>query len=81
LQNVVAFYESLQPLDAVVEVVLNLIEVTFIVISYRFGDFTTANTLDIFCSNIQRTDNCIKSIVETNYYLTEITFMPSIVKI
>jgi hypothetical protein len=38
LQNVITFYESLQTIDAVIEVVLDLIEIAFVVVGDLLWD-------------------------------------------
>jgi hypothetical protein len=61
VQYIVALHESPKTVDAVVQVVFDLVEVTVVIVSNRFRNFTTADTFNIFSRNIQRANECIKS--------------------
>ncbi len=70
------FRQGVDRIDAHVQVVLDLVEVTVVVIRDLLGYVTLADPVDVLCGDVQRTYHRVERIVDTLDDLLEVTVMP-----
>ncbi len=58
--------KTIHNINTCIQIILDFIEITIVIICYFFRDITLTDTINILSSNIQRTNNSIKTLIHTS---------------